>query len=137
MWACEDKTQGVFNSYIGKFDEGLAGRVIYPIFLGGIPLLAIGYKCNFRKVLGFISAEGAGSTEPGDTYLSSFTVSVCSTIHHHFLCKYFNACNAIDNHNMMRQSDLVLEKYWVTQSGYFRLTTTVALGMSVIDGKLL
>ena len=24
----------------------------------------------------------------------------------------------------MRQSDLVLEKYWVTHSGYFRLATT-------------
>ena len=36
----------------------------------------------------------------------------------------------------MRQSDLSLEKYWVTQSGYFRLTTTVALGMGITDGKL-
>ena len=37
----------------------------------------------------------------------------------------------------MRQPDLVLEKYWVTQSGYFRLATTVALGMGITDGKLL
>ena len=37
----------------------------------------------------------------------------------------------------MRQSDLLLEKYWVTQSGYFRLATTVALGMGITDGKLL
>ena len=37
----------------------------------------------------------------------------------------------------MRQSDLSLEKYWVTQSGYFRLATTVALGMGITDGKLL
>ena len=36
------------------------------------PLLAIGYKYNSRKVLGFISTEGAGSTEPGDPYLSCF-----------------------------------------------------------------
>ena len=37
----------------------------------------------------------------------------------------------------MRQSDIELEKYWVTQSGYFRLETTVALGMGITYGKLL
>ena len=43
-----------------------------PIFPGERPLLAIGYKYNSRKVLGFISTEGAGSTEPGDPYLSLY-----------------------------------------------------------------
>ena len=38
---------------------------------------------------------------------------------------------------MVRQSDIVLEKYWVTQSGYFRFSTTAALGVGIIDGKLL
>ena len=37
----------------------------------------------------------------------------------------------------MRQSDLSLEEYLVTQSGYFRLATTVALGMGITDGELL
>ena len=37
----------------------------------------------------------------------------------------------------MRQSDIAPEKYWVTQSGYFRLVTTVALGMGIKDEKLL
>ena len=31
----------------------------------------------------------------------------------------------------------VLDKYWVEQSGNFRLTTAVALGMGIIDTKLL
>ena len=31
----------------------------------------------------------------------------------------------------------MLERYWVTQSGYFRLATTVELGMVITDGKLL
>ena len=53
------------------------------------------------------------------------------------LGRYFNARNAIDNHNRMCQSYLLLDKYWVTQSGYFRFATTVALGMGIIDGKLL
>ena len=37
----------------------------------------------------------------------------------------------------MRQSDIALEKYWVIQSGYFRLTTTVSLGMGITYWRLL
>ena len=37
----------------------------------------------------------------------------------------------------MRQYGLALEKYWVTQIGYFRLVNTVALGMGITDGKIL
>ena len=37
----------------------------------------------------------------------------------------------------MRQSGLALEKYLVTQSGYFILATTVALDVGIIYGKLL
>ena len=71
-----------------------------PIFPGEIPLLAIGYKYNYRKVLGFISTEGAGSTEPGDPYLSRFpdiylNVSVRPVVRPHLLGRYLNACNAI------------------------------------------
>ena len=37
----------------------------------------------------------------------------------------------------MRKSDLALEKYWVTQSVYFRLATTAELGMGIAYGKIL
>ena len=37
----------------------------------------------------------------------------------------------------MRKSELALDKYWVTQSGYFRLVNTVALGMGILYTKLL
>ena len=37
----------------------------------------------------------------------------------------------------MWKCGLVIEKYWVAQSEHFRLTTTVALGMGIIDAKLL
>ena len=77
-----------------------------PIFPVEIPLLDIGYKHNSRKVLGFIATEGDGSTEPGDPYLSFFpdiyyNFSVCPIISPHFLCRYFNSCNAIGNQNKM------------------------------------
>ena len=38
---------------------------------------------------------------------------------------------------MMQQSDIELETYWGTHRGYFRLATTVALGMGITDEKLL
>ena len=37
----------------------------------------------------------------------------------------------------MRKSDILLYKYWVTQSCYFRLATNTVLGMGIIDGDLL
>ena len=45
---------------------------ITPRFPDERPLLAIGYKYNSRKFLGFIATEGAGSTEPSYPYLSCF-----------------------------------------------------------------
>ena len=37
----------------------------------------------------------------------------------------------------MWDSGLALEKYRVTQSGYFRISTEVVLGMVIVEGKLL
>ena len=78
-------------------------------------LMTIGYTYNSRKVTCFIATEGSGGTEPGDSYLSYFlevysNVSVCPVVCLHFLGRDLNACNAIDNQNKMRQSDLALEK---------------------------
>ena len=109
---------------------------------GDIPIMAIGYKCNSRKVLGFITSERSGSTEPGDPYLSCFleknyNVSIRSVVRPHLIGRSFNACNTIDNHNRTGQSEIDLEKCWVTHSGYFRLATIVALGMEITNGKIL
>ena len=89
---------------------------ITPRFPGERPLLAIGYKYNYRKVLGFIATERDGSTEPGDPYLSLFpdiysNVSVRPVVFSHLLGGYFNACNVIYNQNRMWQSDISLEIY--------------------------
>ena len=91
---------------------------------------------------GLLTPGLLGSTEQGDTYLSRFSeiysnVSVRPVVRPHLLGRYLNACNTIDNHNRMRQSDLSLEKYWVTQSVCVRLANTVALGMGITDRKIL
>ena len=69
--------------------------------------MAIGYKYNSRRVLGFIATEGAGSTEPGDPYLSRLfdiysDIYVRPVVRPHLLGRYFNSCNSLDNHNSMR-----------------------------------
>ena len=69
---------------------------------GGRPLMAIGYKYRYQKILGFIDMEGGGSTVPGIPYLSncpddSYNVSICPVIFSHFIGRYFSACNSIDN----------------------------------------
>ena len=74
---------------------------------GGIPLMTIEYKYIYRKVQGSIATESAGSNEPGNPYLSRFPdiyydVYVRPVVRPQLLVRYFNACNAIDNHSRMR-----------------------------------
>ena len=109
---------------------------------GGILILTICYKYNYRKVLVFIATQGARSTEPGDPCLSCFTniysnVSVCPVFIPHFLGRYFNCHNSIDNQNRIWKYDLALYKQCVTQGRCFRIEKTMALGMGITDGKLL
>ena len=109
---------------------------------GGRPLMVMGYKYNQRRLLGFISTEGGRSTEPGDPYLSCLLdiysiVSVIPVVIPRWIGRSFNACNAIYNQNRIRHSDIALEQYWLTQSGYFILETTVELGMGIADGNIL
>ena len=43
----------------------------------------------------------------------------------------------IDQHYNMRQYDLLLEKDWATQSGYFRPATKMVLGMGITNAELM
>ena len=86
---------------------------------GDRTLMAIRYKYNSRKVLGFIATKGAGSNAPGNPYLSRFpdiypNVSVCPVVHPNLLGRYSNAYNAIDSRNRILPYDLSLDEYWVT-----------------------
>ena len=48
-------------------------------------------------------------------------------------CLSFSAVNEVDSHNKSAQSDLELEKLWVTQCGWIRLCTTIAMGMNITN----
>ena len=113
-----------------------------PRVTGDILLMAIVYKYNPRKLIGFIDTEGGGSTETDDPCLCHFTdiysnVSVHPVVRPRLLGSYFNSCDAIQNKNSMRQSELALDKYWGRQSLYFRLAATAALDVVITDGELL
>ena len=49
------------------------------------------------------------------------------------LCQFFSAGNEVDSHNTSRQYDLALEKWWVTQCGWLRVCTEVAMGMTITN----
>ena len=106
----------------------------YPMFPGDKPLMSIGYKYISHKFLGFISTWGGRSTKPSGLYISVYHDNFCIVSFIHVLCprvigSYFSACNSIDNHNRMRLSNLAIDNYWLEHSVYFRLATTVVLGM--------
>ena len=75
-------------------------------------------------------------------YLSHFpdicsNISICAVVPPHCLGRYLNAFNLKKNHIRIWHSGIALDKYCVTHSGYFRLITTVAFGMSITDENLL
>ena len=101
------------------------------------PLLAIGYKYNSRKCLTFVATRDSGSTENGKPYLARFNdehqnVKLRAVERPAILSEYFQSSNAVDAHNQSRQATLKLEKHWVTQNPYFRLSCSL-FGMVVVD----
>ena len=45
----------------------------------------------------------------------------------------FGSVNEVNSHKKYRQSDLALKKFWVTQCGWIRLFTAVAMGMTITN----
>ena len=100
----------------------------------------IRYKYHSWNILWFINNEGYGSTTRLSLFISFpekyYNVFIHPFVNPHVLGRYFNVCNAIYNHNIMRKSDLYLGKYWLTRIIDSRLETTVPLGKSITDSKL-
>ena len=69
--------------------------------------------------------------------LNFSNISIRPVIHPRVIGGYLSVYDIKENPNSMRQYGLVLFKYRVTYSGYFRLAATVVLGMDIIYGKIL
>ena len=50
------------------------------------------------------------------------------------MSKFFGSVNEVDSENKSRQSDLALEKFWLTQCGWIRLCINVAMEMNINNG---
>ena len=90
---------------------------------GGRPLIAICYKYNAQKVHYFIVTDNTGSTQAGISYFSKYPGQFANVGIHpvscpHVMSKFFGSVNEVDSHNKSRQSDLVLEKLWITKCGW-------------------
>ena len=77
MWPVKKNHKGFWLTTLEKLmKEWLGGSHIVmkstPKITSDRALMAIRYKCRSQKVLGFISDEGVGSTEPGNPYLSIY-----------------------------------------------------------------
>ena len=49
------------------------------------------------------------------------------------MSKLFVSVNEVESHNKSRQSDISLDKLWVTQFVWLRLCTTVYMGMMITN----
>ena len=83
------------------------------------PLISIGYKYNMCKVL-FFFKDNTGSTQTGLPYLYKYPDQFTNVYIRPFvfplaMYKFFGYVNEVDSHNRSRQSDLTLDKIWVTR----------------------
>ena len=105
-----------------------------------VPILALGYKYNRRKVLFFVATKGAGAATPGEPYVARFNDAL-GNLHRRFvprpsiISRYFSFSNMVDSHNHFRQFLLALEKKWLTKDCWFRLFCGL-IGMCTTDAFL-
>jgi hypothetical protein len=91
----------------------------------GADLIAIGHKCNWRKVISFICHRNAGSAKCTGVYEAKWkdknnnAAQTRRVPRPDVIDRHFRKSNLVDLHNQARQSELRLEKHWVTQTGYF------------------
>ena len=136
-------TKGFCNETIEKLTKDWPGGSYLllrskPMVPGGRPLIDISYKYNARKFLYFIVTEKTGSTNTGIPYLSKYpdqfnNVAIFPVARPLVMSNIFSAVNEVDSHNKSRQSDLALDKWWITQCGWLRLYTTVAMGITITN----
>ena len=113
-------------------------RIVLTATVEGVALVALGYKYNRKKVLSFVMTRGAGRTTDGEPYIQKYCSKTTRQVRQrsvgrpHIISQYFRHSALIDNHNQARQGLLQLEKAWVVQCGFLRLSTTL-LGMELTN----
>ena len=130
---CKATIEGLTKDFTGRSYIVLRSK---PMVTGEMTLIAIGYKYNSRKVILVVATEGTGSTTLGIPYLSKYpdqfyNASICPVASPHIMYKFFGSVNGVESHNKSRQSDIALEKFWVTQCGWLWLCTTVSMGIVI------
>jgi hypothetical protein len=104
-------------------------------------LVAIGYKCNLKKILCFVFT-GDCSTRPERPYIARFrdehgNLATREIPRPACVSQYFEFSPKVDNHNQVRQHELALEKHWIPKSQergacWSRIWTTF-IGITVVD----
>ena len=107
--------------------------------LRGSPLITIVCEYNARRVLYFIVTEYTWSTKAGIHYLYNYpekfsNVSIIPVSFPPFMYKFFGYVNDVNFHIKSSQSDLALEKFWVTHCGWLRSFTEVDMGITITNG---
>ena len=85
-------------------------------------LIYISYKYKYSKILSFITIDDVSITKYDIPYLYKYpshfdNFDIHPVLHLLVMSKLFGPVNEVDPHNKYIWSDLVLEKYWVTQCG--------------------
>ena len=109
-----------------------------PMVPGYRPIIAIGYKSIMRGSFYLLLLRTTQATQRlvFPIFLSILTNSLMlpfTLLLVPLLYQLFSVVNEVDSHNKSIQSDLALEKWWVTQYGWLRLCKKVAMGMTITN----
>ena len=132
---CKDIIQNITKDWLGGYYLVLSIKPMVPRFRTPI---SIGYKYNVRKFLPFIVTQDSGSTNSGLPYLYKYPeqfyhVSIFPVAHTLVVYKFFGSVNEVDSQNKSMQSDLAMEKFWVTHYGWLWLCTTVSMVITITN----
>ena len=99
--------------------------------------LAGGYKYSYSKVITFCLNQNAGAVLPGPQYTAKYWKYDGTKVKKRmgqpvFIIKYHKRIGVIDNHNMIQQGQLALEKLWKTHCSWYYIFTSL-LGMKIGD----
>ena len=105
---------------------------------GDRPLTALCYNYIVQKVLYLIPTENPGITKANILYLSKepkpFSNVAISTVYFPLvMSKLFGSVKEVESHKKLIQSYLLMGKYWVTNCGWIRLFTIVAMVTNITN----